>query len=613
MSEVEITSNRIPSVYSESSRVVSIISKEQIENAAVNDMQDLLKFAAGVDCRQRGGNGVQSDISIRGGTFDQVLVLLNGMPINDPQTGHHTMNIPIDIQSIQRIEILEGAACRVYGPNAFSGAINIITENKLDKNLILSFNGGEHQLFGGFLSYAQQIGKVHHYISFSKKKSDGYVPNTDFDFNNFFYQSSMNIDKTKLDFQAGYIDKAFGANSFYSSKYSNQFENTKTSFLGLKITKQGKVDTKYNLYWRRNQDQFELFRDQPPAWYHNYNYHLTNVLGVNVNYSFKSKFGKTAFGSELRNESILSNLLGDNLSDSILVSGQNNIYFKKGKSRQNVSIFVEQAYTINKFTTSAGLLLNWNSAYDWKIYPGIDFNYQLSKKFKLIASISQSMRLPNYTDLYYSSATNIGNPYLKPETSLSYEAGTKYLTQNLDVHFVVFRREGKNLIDWVKYPDSIKWESKNITKVNTNGIEFGLTVDFIKLTNDKKFFINYLSFNYSYIEAYKIKNEYVSKYVLDYLKHKVDLSLKNRLYKSIYLVWNTSYQERNATYIDFTTQQEMKYKPVLLCNSKIVWYYRFLQMYFEANNMFDVSYYDYGNIKMSGRWVSAGIKADLNL
>ncbi len=614
--QVEITSSRIPSLYSESSRIVNIITKEQINNAAVKDIHDLLKFAVGVDCRQRGVDGVQSDISIRGGTYDQVLILLNGIPLNDPQTGHHTLNLPVDIQNIQKIEVLEGPACRIYGPNAFSGAINIITGNDLDKNLVLSLHGGEHNLMGGFLSYAQQYKNIHNYISFSRKKSDGYTSNTDFDITQFFYQSAMKLNNAKIDFQAGYTDKAFGANSFYSSKYPNQFENTKTTFLGLKLNaKHGIIDAMYNIYWRRNQDRFELFRNNidAPNWYKNHNYHLTNSIGGNFNYSLKSKLGKTAFGGEFRNEGILSNVLGEALNDTVSVQGESNALYTRGHARQNISFFIEQSYNIKNFTASAGLLANWNSDFDWKAYPGIDFSYQITKKIKFIGSVNESMRVPTYTDLYYSSATNIGNPNLKPETSLTYELGAKYLGNAIDFHLVAFRREGKNLIDWVKYPDSTKWESKNITKVNTNGIEVSANVNCLKLTKNKHFFIDNFSLSYSYLDATKVENAFVSKYVMDYLVHKADFSLKHKIYKNFFAVWNLSYQDRNGTYLEYETGNEKKYLPILLVNPKIVWQYHSLQTYVEASNILNTDYYDYGNIKMPGRWISGGLKLDLNL
>jgi len=628
ISVVEITSSRIPSVYSESSRIVHIIGKEQIDDAAVSDLQDLLRFIPGTDGRQRGPDGVQSDISIRGGTFDQVLILLNGIPINDVQTGHHNLNLPVDIQDIQRIEILEGPGCQAYGTNAFSGAINIITGNDTDKNLILSLSGGEYNYFGGFISYSQQIRNLHNYLSFSRKQSDGYMSNTDYKIGRFFYQSELKMHKSLLAFYAGYADKAFGANSFYSSVFPHQFEYTKTTLLGLKWNTKGFLKGGYNIYWRRNQDRFELFRsyENAPAWYTKHNYHLTNVYGVSLNYSFQSVIGKTAFGAEFRNEEILSNVLGDslnlntyklklfnNLNDSILVPGESNVYFYKGKARQNISFFAEQRYHYQKISAGAGMLINWFSDNTWKVYPALEADFSISKKIKLITTVNQSMRQPNFTELYYNSATNTGNPLLMPETSLNYEIGSKYLTDILDIKMVLFRREGKNLIDWVKYPDSSKWESKNITEINTNGIETGANVNLLKLTRNNNFFIKYIYVSYTYLDASRIENEFMSKYVLDYLVHKADCNFKHRLIKNVFAVWNVSFQQRNGTYVDVSSQKEIKYKAVYLINSKVYWQNRQWQIFIEASNLLNKSYYDFGNIPLPGRWIRGGVLLDLNL
>ncbi|MCK4631428.1 MAG: TonB-dependent receptor, partial [Bacteroidales bacterium] len=106
--EIVVSGQRSPSIHSELNRVVTVIRKEQIRNAPVQSLQEILEYAVNIDVRQRGNFGVQADISIRGGSFEQTLILLNGIKINDPQTGHHNLNIPIDINSIERIEILEG-------------------------------------------------------------------------------------------------------------------------------------------------------------------------------------------------------------------------------------------------------------------------------------------------------------------------------------------------------------------------------------------------------------------------------------------------------------------------------------------------------------------------
>jgi vitamin B12 transporter len=123
LGDVIITAGRTPMEVQHVARIVSVITKSEIERAPVQCLNDLIRYVAGVDIRQRGPLGVQADISIRGGTYDQTLILLNGVTVNDPQTGHHNLNLPIDIESIERIEILQGPAAKSFGPNAFSGAV----------------------------------------------------------------------------------------------------------------------------------------------------------------------------------------------------------------------------------------------------------------------------------------------------------------------------------------------------------------------------------------------------------------------------------------------------------------------------------------------------------
>jgi len=134
-------------LYSEMGRIVTVLDKQDIQRSAVQSIDQLLDYVAGVDIRQRGVNTTQADISIRGGSFDQVLVLLNGINITDPQTGHFNLDLPINISDVNRIEILQGSASRVLGPNAFSGAINIITDSYDSKKLNAEFTGGSYNTF----------------------------------------------------------------------------------------------------------------------------------------------------------------------------------------------------------------------------------------------------------------------------------------------------------------------------------------------------------------------------------------------------------------------------------------------------------------------------------
>jgi len=628
--EIEISSNRVPTLYSESSRVISVISKDEIKSAPVDNLQDLLKYALNVDVRQRGNNGVQADISIRGGSFEQTLILLNGVKINDPQTGHHNLNLPIDIENIERIEILEGPGSRVFGPNAFSGAINIIT-NTEEKNLKIKLSGGENGFINSSISKSIPIKNTVNYISATYKKSDGYIKNTDFDSKNIFFQNTTKLNNnTAINLQAGYNNKAFGACNFYTNKYPNQFEETKTTFANAKITTGSDIKFSANAYWRRNQDRFELFREDADYytnygtywsnnidtiyWYKGHNYHLTDVYGVDLNTVFTSKLGKTAIGAELRSENIWSNVLGKTMTDTLDVPGESNGKFTKSASRTNLSYFVDHTVFLKRFAGSIGLLANWNSDlnFDWNVYPGIDLSYEIYKNLKIFASANQSLRMPTYTDLYYVGPTNIGNSNLKPEEAITYEGGFKYNTAFINSHFAAFRREGKNMIDWVRIADSLKWESKNITEINTNGFEASLSFKTRSLFNGKCPIHN-ISINYSYVDVEKKSGNYSSNYLLDYLQHKLSLNITHDIYKGLGASWNFTYQDRAGTYVDFATKEEKSYKPFSLVDAKLFYNWKFLNIYIEATNLFDQAYNDYANIEMPGRWIKGGVIINLGI
>ncbi len=609
--EIVVSGQRSPSIYSELNRVVTIIQKEQIRNAPVQSLQELLEYAVNIDVRQRGNFGVQADLSIRGGSFEQTLILLNGIKINDPQTGHHNLNIPIDINSVERIEILEGPGSRVFGPNAFSGAINIITEPHKSNIVNIFLTGGEHGYFKTNLSGSVSLGELKNFVSIGRSGSNGYMQNTDFGIANIFYHGSVIFSHTILDIQAGYQDKAFGANSFYTPKYPNQYEHTKATLASVKLTTGNKIKISPLIYWRRHQDRFELFRENPAAWYTGHNYHLTDIYGAEVNFTFSTSLGKTAVGLDFRSENILSNVLGESTGDTLDVPGEPAGFFTKEKSRKNISLFLEQNIIVEKFSASAGILTNWNTDFDWKMYTGADISYKIIPNIRIYGSVNQSLRIPTFTDLYYVGPTNVGNPHLKPEEAVTYELGTKYQNQFFNGHLSFFRRNGKNMIDWVRLPDSLKWESKNITQIITRGFEIAGYLDANKLIN-KSFPLKYLRLSYSFLETEKQSGEYISVYVLDYLKHKLNLEIEHSFYKDLRASWKITFQDRAGTYTDFTTGQEKPYNPFLLMDGRLFWDKRTYTIFIEASNLLSTKYFDLGNVRMPGRWIRFGGSVNLN-
>ena len=606
--EVKVSAQRAPVTFSQVARIVSVISREEIEAAPVQSIQELLEYALSVDVRQRGVHGVQADISVRGGSFDQTLILLNGINISDPQTGHHSLDLPVSLKNIQRIEILESPAARVFGPNAFSGAINIITGSWGNTNVKVDLSAGQHQLFDANISGNLNTGSLHQFMAFNRISSDGYINNTDFKTWNGFYQSRLDTKPGTLDFQVGHTNKAFGANSFYSATYPNQFEETKTTFASVKYETGTKLHINPSVYWRRHQDRFELFRDNPASWYKGHNYHLTDVFGSNINAWFSSILGKTAFGAEIRTENVWSNVLGETLTSPIAVPGEEGQFFTKSYSRTTISYFAEHSVYLEKLTLSGGAMTNWISdlGFGWNIYPGLDAAYSFSEHYKISGSVNSTLRMPTFTDLFYSGPTNIGNPDLKPEKSVTYEGSIRINYTGFSGHAGMYHRRGKNLIDWVRENETEKWQPQNLTRINSTGLEFNGTF-FPEKIWKKPFPITKIGLNYSYTTLDKEKDYFFSNYVLDNLKHKFDAELDHKIWRKLKGSWRVTYQNRNG----MRTQTE-SYKPFWLVNTRIMWKTASTEIYAMASNLFNTKYYDLGPVEQPGRWISFGISHQIN-
>lgn len=610
--EIEVTAKRTPDLYSEVSRVISVITKAEIKRAPVQSIADLLEYSMNVDVRQRGRQGVQADISIRGGSFDQTMILINGIPFNDPQTGHHNTDLPIDLESVERIEILEGPASRTFGPNAFSGAINIITIASNKNEIKLSVSGGENQFYSTSASVNTGTENFSNGLIISKKGSGGYIENTDFQVLNLFYLSQIKFENNKIILQAAFQDKSFGANSFYTPAYPNQYEHTKTRFVSAKWQSTGNVKSDFSTYWKQHDDKFELFRTDPASWYSGHNYHQTQVYGLEETININSDLGKTAFGGSYRHEQIKSNVLGLTMDTPIAVKGETNAFYKKQDKRDNLSFFVEHSYYASKWNISGGLLANYNSAFNWHWIPGVDLSYQLSDNLRLFSSVNKSFRLPTFTDLYYIGPTNIGNADLKAEEAIAFEAGLKFINREIVSEIAIFKRDGKNIIDWVRFADSLKWESKNITELVTTGVEFSLLFNHTFFSN-RKLPINQLRLSYSFTDIEKKSGDYNSKYALDYLKHKFNFNLSHPIVKHLNINWQVTYQDRAGSYFNYENQVETDYAPFVLFDSKINWEIKNWDVYLEVANLFDVDYFDIGNVIMPGRWIRFGFSTNLQL
>lgn len=625
LDEIEVSAQRTPALYSQVARIISVIERKEIEAAPAQSVQDLLEYVAAIDVRQRGTEGVQADVSIRGGTFDQTLILLNGINITDPQTGHHNLNLPVSLAQVERIEILEGPAARVYGPNAFSGAINIVTRQPAHSEIAAAVSGGSFAYFDGSLSGSISTGKMQHMLAFNGKRSDGYTKNTDFNELNGFYSSQLNTEKGVLKFQLGMSEKGFGANSFYTPRYPNQYEATKTLFASAKWESNGTFHFTPATYYRRHLDRFELYRtdkynrtdegyliwdnDTMPGWYAGHNYHLTKVYGTNLNWWAKWAGGKTAFGVEFRSEEIYSNVLGNEMEIPKNVSGANAQYTKSDE-REIISGFLEHAMYIENWTLTAGLMANHitKSNLGINVFPGIDVSYKVTDAVKLYSSYNTSLRMPTFTDLYYDGPSNIGNPDLKPERSATLEGGLKLLSKLVRGHAVVFYRHGKDIIDWVKEdPTSEIWQPQNLTEINNLGTEIQARMLFRNQYGSQ--YPN-VQISYLYNNVEKGNADFVSNYALDNLKHKLVGSVSEQLAKGLTLDLHFIFQDREGSYTQFqnkTPVGEVAYDSFWVFDGKLNYRLDKFMLFASVNNIFNKQYNDIGNVIQPGRWLKTGM------
>ena len=466
LDEVIVSSPRIELSMGQQSRSVITITAKEIAESGANTLIDVLSDVAGIELRSRGAQDVQSDIYIRGGGFDQVLLLIDGIKVDNPQTGHHTLNAILPIEMIERVEVLKGAAGRVYGQNAFSGAINIVTKTPSTEDLKVTLSGGSFDYQKAALFATDQRESSSHTLYAETISSDGYRYNTDYYNQNYLWKSSWKTDQEPIELLASFNNRRFGANGFYASPtFTDQFEATQSSLLGLTTSINGNWHIKPKLYWKRGQDEFILFKNDPSIYR---NMHITNKLGAEVNATKKHALGTTGIGFELAHVSIRSNNLGEH-------------------ARTLAHGYLEHRFVSNRWDVTPGFSVSHYTDQDTFFYPGIDIGFQINGDSRLFFNSGYTYRIPTYTDLYYNDPTTVGNESLIPEKALSTELGFRHRQNNWKLSISLFQRDAKNYIDYVVLAGEERWQATNIDQILSQGGE----LDVVLNSNSHKFSVGY--------------------------------------------------------------------------------------------------------------------------
>lgn len=590
LKEVQIEENIISYPFSRSSRDIEIIQAKQIKNMPIQSLPEILSYQPSVDIRQRGPVGVQADISLRGGTFEQTLVLLNGIKMSDPQTGHHVMNVPIMYDNIDRVEIIKGAAAKRYGQNAYAGAINFITRVPDSNRLSLRTYVGDFRSGGANLSFSNKNEKQGHYLSLGADVSNGYTYNTDFEILNAFYQGEFTLGENgHFDLIAGLSDREFGANAFYASSIAkDQYEEVRTGLASISYThlsRKWKVSPR--LAWRNNDDDYLFIRQKPEIYQ---NKHTTNTYSAELNASNENILGTTGLGVEFRKETIK----GDWIRSGVF--SKSNL---DGFSRENIGLYAEHKYLSDngKFDIAPGAYLAWYSDFDIQFFPGIEAGYWIDPQWKIYASIGKSFRIPSFYDQYYESPVEVGNPNIQPEEAWTYESAIRFVQKTFYAEANIYYRDNQNLIDWALNEDTV-WVAGNFTKVVSKGWELSLYYEHPIYLIANEVYFERLSFHYAGVDQeHKLKNEN-SRYALEHLTNQFIAIIDINLIKQL------------KANIAFRNIHRVQQDPYTLIDVKIYWRAKYMDVFAQVNNLGNVNYMEVMT-PMPGRWLRLGFNLQI--
>lgn len=581
--------------------VVATLTTLDIESLPVSTLPELLTYLPGLDIRQRGAAGTQTDVSMRGGTFDQVLVLLNGIPLNDAQTGHYTMNLPIPLSLIERIEVLESCGAAVFGVNAFTGAVNIVTRQS-DARIYGRLSAGMNGLVNPELSASFNTQtRCHVNLGAEYTHANGYYApspsdkektaceNSDYRIANIYSQVLWQ----GLDVQLGAQYKDIGAGMYYGFGSQDQFDATRTAFLSARYQKSWNVWSidvqgsyrlnKDHYHWHRNQELYS-------------NRHLSHNAALSLKGAYASRIGRTTIGVELRNEHLRSTNLGDTVN---------------GNNRLLVNYLAAQSFIWEDLIAGVGVAGHYSSDFGHDFTGSVNIGYRYDKDGQIYLNANRALRLPTFTDLYYDAGNQKGDQNLKPETAWTLSLGTKWSRSFVHDHTLSLGadgwfRWGENIIDWTYVSDDAKrpYHASNHHRVRSAGLEA-----FVRYSWNEWIPCVSLSYAYTWTDLDLMASG--SRY-LDILRHSLTLHLAHGIWHfggkkgSLGAAWTLRYRDRIGQYNN-AEGAVCDFRPVLLLDGQIFWQNPTIKVSAECTNLTNRHYYDYGGILQPGIWAKGSI------
>ncbi len=605
LDEVVITGAAVPLSLADTPQMVTVISQETLaQHASTPTINDIFHTVAAIDVRQRGPLSVQSDISLRGGNFDQIAFLLNGIPFSSPHTGHLSADFPLSPDDIARIEVLPGGASRVYGAGPLNGVINLLTPRQ-GQFTTAHIAAGTHGTVSVNANTAFSIPHLHTFLSAGYTRSDGATTNSAFYQARCFATTTAQISSHTITGQFSFSYKPYDANTFYGTGSNNQWESNER--LSAAITAQLNFHHLHlapQLYWNRWFDHYQWEHHSPSG----ENYHRVSVLGGGLTAWVDSRLGKTALTAEAHREAIWSTSLGTQQEpiDYHRLGGidkNDSLRYTHHYARTITSIALEHTAVIRRLSFTVGATATYTPLTHWTITPGINLAYHLKPEIKLFLSYNAGMRLPTFTDLFYSGVNIEGNDNLRAEYSHDVNAGIQYHHRGLTAQAELFVAKKRDMIDWVQYEEANDdiYHSQNFRLTNY-GVDLSVNVDLQQFLTPT-FPVEAVSVNYSFLHqtSHYPVTVISSKYAMDYVPHKLVIATTIHLVSRLHL--NIDYR--------FVLRDNNELPRQSILDAKLEWKARHYAVYLSANNILNKQYYDYPAVPLPRFTALLGAKINI--
>jgi iron complex outermembrane receptor protein len=542
-------------------RAVTVLSGDEIRRLPSWSVADVLRLAAGVEARSRGTFGTQTDLAVRGGGFGQVVVLVDGVRLNDSQSGHHNADIPVAVDRIERIEILRGAGSSLHGADAVTGAINVITKRGAGASTAMA-GGGEHGMVRGSGSTGFERGALAASIAGWGARTSGFM----FDREVATGGASLTADfGPRRRVSVAHLRNAFGANGFYGASPSKEWtDQTLVSFFGRSGGERRRITTRAS--YRTHGDHFRWDINRPGF---AENRHRSHAVAAGATVRYGSDRNWTSAGAEVGMDWIRSNNLGDH-----------------DVGRIGALLEVQRAAGA-RTTLYPALRYDRYSSFGNSWSPSLAAVVSLSSSVRARGSAGRAFRIPTFTERFYRDPAHLARAELAPETAWGIEGGLDWTVSGWTVGVTPFTRREENVIDWVKAAPADQWRTANVRDVRTNGIEAGVS---------RSWPGGFARVEYTGLRLTAPSLTLLSKYIADYAPHSVALSGGWRIASRTWLAARTDCKRkidgRSYCGADVRASRELGR----------------VELFVEATNLLNEAYQEIKGVDMPPRWIAAGLR-----